>query len=126
MQAQFQAVAPAVRSAKDTHVAACAHYLIAGKAYPGTSPITLVTGNTRDFKKAVLANLGIAMLKPDVFLDGLAEAKPQEVAAAFRRFRLDLVSQPEPEALLERLEQDGQVKTAQRLLALHQAGTVRL
>ena len=34
VQKQFQAVAAAVRSAKDIHVAACAHALAAGAAYP--------------------------------------------------------------------------------------------
>jgi len=126
VQAQFQAVAPAVRSAKDTHVAACAHYLIATNAYPDTSPIALVTRNTKDFKKTALAGLGIALMKPDDFLDGLTATQPQEVAAAFRRFRLDLTSQPEPEALLERLERDGLVKTVQRLRASHQANTAQL
>ncbi|PLZ00447.1 PIN domain-containing protein [Burkholderia sp. WAC0059] len=92
VQAQFQAVAPAVRPVKDTHVAACAHYLIAANAYPGTSPIALVTRNTRDFRKAVLAGLGITMLKPDDFLHGLITTQPDEVAAAFRQFRLDLSS----------------------------------
>jgi hypothetical protein len=126
VQAQFQAIAPAVRSAKDTHVAACAHCLIATNAYPGTSPIALVTRNTKDFKKTVLAGLGIALMNPDDFLDGLTVTRPQDVAAAFRRFRLDLTSQPEPEALLERLERDGLVKTVQRLRTLHQAETMQL
>lgn len=126
VQAQFQAVAQAVRSVKDTHVAACAHHLIADNAYPGISPIALVTRNTKDFKKAALAGLGIALMKPDAFLDGLTATQPQDVAAAFRRFRLDLTSQPEPEALLERLERDGLVKTVQRLRASHQANTVQL
>jgi len=126
VQAQFQAVAPAVRSAKDAHVAACAHYLIAAKAYPGTPAVALVSRNTRDFRKAALAGLGIVLQKPDAFLDGLTAAQPDEVAAAFRRFRLDLASRPEPEALLARLARDGQVKTAQRLRGLHQARTIAL
>ncbi len=74
----------------------------------------------------MLAGLGIALQKPDAFLGGLTEAQPAEVAAAFCRFRLDLASRPEPEALLERLERDGQVKTAQRLRDLHQAQTIEL
>lgn len=126
VQAQFQTGSPAARSAKDTHVAACAHCLIATNAYPDTSPIALVTRNTKDFKKTALAGLGIALMKPDDFLDGLTATQPQDVAAAFRRFRLDLTSQPEHEALLERLDRDGLVKTVQRLQALHQAGTVQL
>lgn len=121
VQAQFQAVASAVRSVKDTHVAACAHYLIAAKAYPSPSVVALVSRNTRDFKKAALAGLSIALTKPDVFLDGLTVAQPVAVAAAFRRFRQDLASRPEPAALLERLRRDGQIKTTERLRDLHQA-----
>jgi hypothetical protein len=40
--------------------------------------------------------------------------------AAFQRFRLDITVQPKPEVLLKRLEQDGLVKTAKRLMALLQ------
>jgi len=126
VQAQFAAVASAVRSAKDTHVAACAHYLIAAKAYPGAAAVALVSRNIRDFKKTALAELGIALQKPDVFLDGLTAAQPVEVATAFRRFRLDLASKPGPDALLERLKRDGQVKTVQRLQDLHQTQTIEL
>jgi len=115
VQAQFEAVAPAVRSAKDIHVAACAHYLIATKAYLETPVVSLVTRNTKDFKKAALAELNIALQKPDAFLDGLIAAQAIECAAAFRRFRMDLTSKPEPEMLLERLERDGQINSAHRL-----------
>jgi hypothetical protein len=54
----FEAVASAVRSAKDIHVAACAHYLIAARAYPNALPIALVTRNIKDFKKDALAEPG--------------------------------------------------------------------
>jgi PIN domain len=36
VQAQFAAVAPAIRSTKDTHVAACARVIVAGDWYPDT------------------------------------------------------------------------------------------
>lgn len=126
VQAQFQTVAPAVRSAKDIHVAACAYYLIAANAYPGTSPVPLLTLNTRDFKTDRLASLGISLMKPDSFLDSLVTRHPQELAQALRLFRLDLASRPTPQALLDRLERDGLQKTAQRLLALWQRGVLEL
>jgi len=126
VQAQFQSVAAAVRSTKDTHIAACAHYLIAAKAYPGNQIVALVSRNTKDFRKAALAELGIALHKPDDFLSQLIAAQPDKVAAAFRRFRLDLTSLPTPKALLERLGNDGQVAAATRLRTLHQAGLVSL
>ncbi|WP_370459839.1 hypothetical protein [Pusillimonas sp. ANT_WB101] len=90
VHAQFEAVAPAVRSVKDTHVAACAHYLIAAKAYPEASAVALVSRNIKDFKKTVLAKLGIVLQEPDAFLGGLCLKHQHEVAAAFRSFRLDL------------------------------------
>ncbi len=126
VQSQFEGVASAVRSAKDTHVAACAHYLIVARAYPDSLPIALVTRNTRDFKKAALADLGIVLMKPDDFLEGLTSTQPKEVAQAFRLFRLDLTSRPDPEALLIRLERDGLNKTVRRLRALGQAGVAAL
>jgi len=126
VQAQFQAVAPAVKSHKDTHVAACAHFLIASLAYPNTSSIVLITRNTKDFKKSNLAKLGISMQKPDDFLDDLTANQPQNVADAFRHFRQDLSSKPTPEALLAQLEKNGLVNTVGRLRALHQSRLITL
>lgn len=126
VQAQFEAIGAAVNSAKDAHVAACAYHLIAANAYPETDAVVLVTRNTKDFKKGALATLGIALRKPDVFLNGLFELQPRDFAFAFHGFRTDLASRPEPEALLEKLRKDGQVNTARALLASHQAGAVRL
>lgn len=126
VRAQFESVAHAVRSAKDTHVAACAHYLIVAKAYPYTSTVALVSRNTKDFKKIELAKLGIVLQKPDAFLAELCLTCSRELAAAFRHFRLDLTSQPDPEVLLLRLEQDGRLKTAQQLRHWHQIGKVEL
>jgi hypothetical protein len=120
VQAQFEAVALAVRSAKDVHVAACAYHLVATRAYPDSSAITLTSRNIRDFKKEALAKLGIALQKPDDFLDVLCTSNPAEVIAAFQQFRLDITVQPKPEILLKRLEKDGLVKTAKRLMALLQ------
>ncbi len=87
VQAQFTAVASAVRSAKGTHVAACAHYLIADNAYPGASAVALVLRNTKDFKRAALARIGIASQKSGVFLDGLTPAQPVEVAVGLPVWR---------------------------------------
>ena len=126
VQAQFEAIETAVDSAKDTHVAACAYYLISANAYPGTEAVVLITRNTKDFKKSALAKLGITLRQPDVFLSGLFEMQPRDFAAAFHQFRTDLISRPAPEVLLERLRTDGQVQTARALLASHQAGEARL
>lgn len=126
VRAQLDAVAAAVNSAKDMHVAACAYYLIAANAYPGLEAVVLVTRNTKDFRKGALATLGIELRKPDQFLGGLFAMQPRDFAFAFHQFRTDLASRPEPEALLERLRKDGQVQTAQALLASHQAGAQRL
>lgn len=121
VQAQFKTVAPAVRSAKDVHVAACAYALHALHAYPGGEVVALVTRNSRDFRKHALADLGIALRKPDEFLLGLLNAVPAEFALALRRFRMDLASQPTPQALLARLEKDGLERTARKALAWHRA-----
>ncbi|ALM81633.1 PIN domain-containing protein [Bordetella sp. N] len=126
VHAQFHSVVGAVRSAKDTHVAACAHCLVAAEAYPGSPVVALVSRNTKDFKKAALAQLGIALHSPDNFLDELTAARPNGVAAAFRRFRLDLASSPTPKVLLERLDRDGLAMAAARLLQLHQAKSATL
>ena len=50
VQAQYAVVSNAVRSTKDTHVAACAYALLAIGAYPGRKAINLVSQNTKDFK----------------------------------------------------------------------------
>lgn len=126
VRAQFEAVNAAVNSAKDMHVAACAYHLIVTNAYRESEAVVLVTRNTKDFKKGALATLGIALRKPDVFLNELFELQPRDFAFAFHRFRMDLTSQPAPEALLEKLHKDGQVHTARALLASYQAAAVGL
>jgi hypothetical protein len=122
VQAQVATVAHAVRSPKDVHVAACALGVVAGKAYPEATPIALVTRNISDFRKGALAKLGIALNHPDEFLEALLQSRPQDFIAAFRRFRIDLKSRPAPEALLQRLQADGQVRTANALKSGLQAG----
>ena len=126
VQAQFKTVTHAVNSAKDTHVAACAHHLIAAKAYAAAEAVVLATGNTRDFKRGALAEIGIELRKPDVFLKGLFQSDPQGFALAFHHFRTDLASKPGPEVLLEKLRKDGQEGTARTLRVAYEAGTAAL
>lgn len=125
VQAQFKAVAGAVRSAKDVHVAACAYALHALRAYPGHDVVALVTRNTRDFRQNALADLGIALCKPDDFLLGLLDAEPAAFASAFRRLRMDLTSKPTPQALLARLAQEGLQRTTDKALDWHRTGSQR-
>jgi hypothetical protein len=87
VQSQFAAVTSAVRSAKDTHVAACAHALLAGSWYPRVAHVSVVTRNTRDFGIRRLAALGIEVQRPDDFLLGLWQTHSDVVAAAFAALR---------------------------------------
>ena len=59
VQAQFASVAPAMRSVKDTHVAACAQAILANDLYRDTHAVSLVTKNIRDFGVRKPAALGI-------------------------------------------------------------------
>lgn len=118
VQAHFASVAPAMRSAKDTHVAACAAAILAGDFYPGTQVVSLVTKNIRDFGIRKLASLGIEVQRPDAFLLEQFQQDPSSVASAFAALRATLRSAPDPDRLLERLAADGQTLTA---AALHDA-----
>lgn len=126
IQAQFASVAVAMRSTKDTHVAACAHAILAGEFYPDTPVVNLVTRNIRDFGVRKLAALGIEVLRPDTFLLDSFQQAPEAVASAFAALRSTLRSAPEPDQLLERLAADGQALTAAALHAAWQQGAVRL
>lgn len=126
VQAQFPAVADALRSAKDAHVAAAAQALRALKYYADTAVINLVTKNVRDFKVQRLAERGIAVQHADAFLCSLMKTHSAEVAAAFQGLRTSLTSQPSPPALLSRLANDGQVSAAAALLAASASGVLRL
>jgi hypothetical protein len=110
--AQMETVAHAVRSTKDVHVAACAHAIVAAQGYPRIKTVALVTKNIRDFGIGKLAELGIEVSRPDTFLLSLFDRSPSDVAAAFSALRATLRSRPKPDALLERLRADGQVRTA--------------
>ena len=126
VQAQFQAVASATRSAKDIHVAACAHVLRVQHYYPDAPVVSLVTKNVRDFGVRKLATLGIEVQRPDAFLLDLIANDEPGVAAAFAALRATLRSNPTPEQLLERLAADGQPGTAAALLVAWQTGAVSL
>lgn len=126
VQAQFAGVASAMRSAKDTHVAACAAAILAGDFYPGTQVVSLVTKNIRDFGIRKLASQGIEVQRPDAFLLEQFQEDPAAVASAFAALRATLRSAPEPERLLERLGADGQSLTAAALHDAWQQGAVRL
>ena len=115
VQTQFQAVQGAVNSAKDLHVAACAHWLAAARVHPEAAPVALLTGNTRDFKKNALAKLGIALHRPDAFLLGLFQAQASEFRRAFQALLEALPSKPLAEALLEKLRRDGLDQTVRAL-----------
>ena len=126
VQSQFEAVAWAIRSAKDIHVAACAHLLRAQHYYPDAPVVSLITKNIRDFGVRKLATLGIDLQRPDAFLLDLIAMGEPGVAAAFAALRATLRSNPTPERLLERLAADGQTNTAAALLAAWRAGAVPL
>ena len=126
VQAQFANVAPAMRSAKDVHVSACAAVILAGDFYPNTQVVSLVTKNIRDFGVRKLATLGIEVQRPDAFLLAQFQQDPASVASAFAALRATLRSAPEPESLLERLAADGQTLTAAALHDAWQRGAVRL
>lgn len=126
VQAQFASVAPAMRSAKDTHVAACAAAVLAGNFYPGTQVVSLVTKNIRDFGVRKLGALGIEVLRPDKFLLDRFQQDPAAVALAFAALRSTLRSAPPPDRLLDRLSADGQAMTAAALHDAWQHGAVPL
>jgi hypothetical protein len=126
VQAQFQAVAFGMRSAKDTHIAACAHAVLAQQYYPGLQVVSLMTNNVRDFGVTKLATVGIAVQRPDPFLLALFQQQPDEVGAAFQALRQSLRSNPTVQRLLDRLGGDGQVQVAAAMLAAWQRGSVVL
>lgn len=126
VQARFASVAPAMRSAKDTHVAACAAAILAEGYYPGTPVVSLVTRNTRDFGIHKLAALGIEVQRPDAFLLDQFRQRTAAFAQAFAALRSTLRSDPAPDSLLERLAADGQTLTAAALSEGRQRGELQL
>ena len=126
VQAQFASVAPAMRSAKDVHVAACAAAILAADLHPSAQVVSLATKNIRDFGIRKLASQGIEVQRPDAFLLEQFQQDPPAVASAFAALRATLRSAPEPERLLERLAADGQTLTAAALREAWQQGAVRL
>lgn len=126
VQMHFASVAPAMRSAKDIHVAACARAVAAGDCYPATQVVSLVTKNIRDFGVRKLFALGIAVLRPDTFLLNPFRQEPEAVASAFAALRSTLRSASQPDRLLQRLAADGQALTAEALHDAWRRGAVRL
>nr|WP_315225250.1 PIN domain-containing protein [uncultured Albidiferax sp.] len=126
VQAHFKPVAAAVRSAKDIHVAACAHYLLHAKAYPGAMAVSLVSRNVGDYRVKDLAALGIGVKRADPYLLALLQQSPVPFAAAFRAFRLSLRTAPAVVPLLDKLAGDGQTQTAAELLLKHVNGALDL
>ncbi|MCW5662903.1 MAG: PIN domain-containing protein [Piscinibacter sp.] len=126
VQAQFATVAPTMRSAKDTHVAACAAAILVNRYYADNQVVSLVTKNIRDFGVRKLATIGIDVQRPDGFLLQQFKQKPAAVAAAFAALRSSLRSAPAPERLLERLAADGQALTAAALHDAWQQGSIKL
>jgi hypothetical protein len=126
LQKYFSAVAWAVRSSKDIHVAACAHALVQVKSFPSKETVFLITKNTKDFYTQKLATMGIIVQRPDAFLSKLWLHETQAVAAAFAAFRSTLSSAPSAESLLKKLSADGQSDTAQAMLKLFQKKLVLL
>jgi hypothetical protein len=126
VQAMFATVAPAMRSAKDIHVAACACAVLAEADYPAVPVVSLITRNIRDFGVRKLANLGIEVSRPDAFLLGQFQRDPEDFATAFMALRSTLRSAPTPDQLLDRLAADGQALTAAAMLGAWNEGMVRL
>jgi hypothetical protein len=125
VQRMFASVQTGVRSAKDVHVAASAQYLLHAKAYPGVQHVVLVTRNVRDFKVRTLQAMGIEVRRPDDFLSDLLSRSKAGFIAAFRHFRQDLTSRPDPQAMLDALRRDGLEQTG-TLLSVAMSSGARL
>jgi hypothetical protein len=85
-----------------------------------------VTNNVRDFGVRMLADMSIAVARPDSFLIDLHCGNAAGVAAAFAGLRATLRSSPPPEQLLDRLAADGQTRTATALRDAYQHGAAVL
>lgn len=126
VQAQFASVAHAVRSTKDTHVAACARAIVAEQFYPDVHVVGLITKNIRDFGVRRLATLGVNVQRPDAFFLTQFQHDASAVATAFASLRATLRSAPGPDALLDRLSADGQRLTATAMRDAWRRGAVQL
>jgi hypothetical protein len=125
VQAEFRSVHGAVKSTKDTHVAATARALQTLGYYSAPS-VVLVTHNLKDFDAPALALLDIDVKHPDIFLLELWRRHPGRMALAFQALREDLTSGPSARYLLERLARDGQTRTAAAMLDALETGDVEL
>jgi hypothetical protein len=54
----------------------------------------IVTANLRDFPNEILSAYGVEAQHPDLFIFGLIETRANEVAAALRELRSDLLNPP--------------------------------
>ena len=124
VHSQFKAVGEAVRSAKDTHVAACAQVVLTRRYYPDSTSVSLVTHNIKDFSVRRLAALGIKVQRPDAFFLDLFAKNAPVVVASFAALRGTLRSNPTPNQLLRSLAADGQTKTAAAMLAWWEHGNL--
>jgi hypothetical protein len=122
VQSVFKTAYRGVNDAKDLHVAACAVALLAFDYYPSQRKAHLITRNAKDFAPKKLAMLDVIQRHPDAFLLEVWERTPSEMAEAFRDFRSDLPSGPTVEALLEKLSNDGQRRTAAAMRRAHDSG----
>lgn len=77
--------------AKDRHVAAAA---VGVSRRSGSGIVTIITWNIKDFDRKELAQAGVAVETPDVFLSRLLVDSSQEVIAAFTRMRDNLRNPP--------------------------------
>jgi hypothetical protein len=86
VHARFTDAWDAVHSAKDMHVAACALEVFSGDYYEGQPVVTLATKNLPDYDAQKLAQRGVGVQHPDVFLVGLFQQVPGDRPAT-RRWR---------------------------------------
>ena len=126
VQASFRTAWHGIRDAKDLHVAACAVAIRAADWYPHARTVHLITRNAKDFAPKRLATLDIRQQHPDAFLGGLWDGHRDGMAEAFRMLREDLPSGPTVAALLQKLTNDGQKRTAAAMQAAEVAGFVVL
>ncbi len=87
---QFEPLFPRT-DAKDRHVAAAA---VAARKRSGSDVATVITWNLKDFNHKELAQAGLAVESPDVFLCRLFAASPECVVSAFVRMRDNLRNPP--------------------------------
>ncbi|WP_158218750.1 PIN domain-containing protein [Roseateles aquatilis] len=124
VQARFKDVAPAVKSPKDLHVAACAAAVLWFRG--DVSSVVLITRNLKDFRAGALARKRILVTTLDEFLVRLFKAQPLSVADAFHHLRVSFKSRPSVDRLLDSLLGDGLTLTCALLASAADAGDIQL